>query len=67
MNICIIRERHSVPAIFDDNPAARLIEMIPANLKHAIRVGIGLFIAFIGMRMSGIITAQPDDPVALCK
>ncbi|MGV2786997.1 NCS2 family permease, partial [Clostridium perfringens] len=35
----------------------RLIEMIPANLKHAITVGIGLFIAFIGLRMSGIITA----------
>ncbi|MCV4229946.1 NCS2 family permease [Virgibacillus sp. LDC1] len=43
----------------------RLIEMIPSNLKHAITVGIGLFIAFIGLRMSGIITAHPDNLVAL--
>lgn len=44
---------------------SRLIEMIPPNLKHAITAGIGLFIAFIGLRMSGIITAHPDNLVAL--
>ena len=44
---------------------SRLIEVIPANLKHAITVGIGLFIAFIGLRMSGIITAHPDNLVTL--
>ena len=44
---------------------SRLIEMIPPNLKHAITAGIGLFIAFIGLRMSGIVTAHPDNLVAL--
>lgn len=44
---------------------SRLIEIIPPNLKHAIAAGIGLFIAFIGLRMSGIITAHKDNLVAL--
>lgn len=41
-----------------------LIEAIPENLKLGITSGIGLFIAFIGFRMTGIIT---DDPVNLVK
>lgn len=44
---------------------SRLIEMIPQNLKYAITAGIGLFIAFLGMRMSGIVTGHPDNLVAL--
>ncbi|WP_422660502.1 NCS2 family permease [Paenibacillus sp. EC2-1] len=44
---------------------SRLIEMIPQNLKHAITAGIGLFIAFLGLRMSGIVAAHPDNLVAL--
>ncbi|NMO94638.1 solute carrier family 23 protein [Paenibacillus lemnae] len=44
---------------------SRLIQIIPHNLKHAISAGIGLFIAFIGLRMSGIITAHPENLVAL--
>lgn len=44
---------------------SRLIEIIPPNLKHAIAAAIGLFIAFIGLRMSGIITAHKDNLVAL--
>ncbi|MCM3718454.1 NCS2 family permease [Fictibacillus phosphorivorans] len=43
----------------------KLIEAIPANLKHGITAGIGLFIAFIGMRLTGIIVAHPDNLVAL--
>ncbi|TFD97713.1 NCS2 family permease [Jeotgalibacillus salarius] len=43
----------------------KLIEAIPDNLKHGITAGIGLFIAFIGMRMTGIIVAHPDNLVAL--
>ncbi|WP_227395862.1 NCS2 family permease [Jeotgalibacillus aurantiacus] len=43
----------------------KLIEAIPENLKHGITAGIGLFIAFIGMRMTGIIVAHPDNLVAL--
>ncbi|MFD1707282.1 NCS2 family permease [Siminovitchia sediminis] len=42
-----------------------LIEAIPANLKSGITAGIGLFIAFIGLRMSGIIVAHPSNLVAL--
>ncbi|TDL35441.1 NCS2 family permease [Jeotgalibacillus sp. S-D1] len=43
----------------------KLIEAIPSNLKHGITAGIGLFIAFIGMRLTGIIVAHPDNLVAL--
>lgn len=42
-----------------------LIEAIPANLKHGITAGIGLFIAFIGMRLTGIIQAHPTNLVSL--
>lgn len=42
-----------------------LIEAIPENLKHGITAGIGLFIAFIGMRMSGMIVSHPSNLVAL--
>ncbi|WP_252314956.1 NCS2 family permease [Sinobaca sp. H24] len=43
----------------------KLIEAIPSNLKYGITAGIGLFIAFIGFRMSGIIVAHPENLVAL--
>lgn len=43
----------------------QLIEAIPDNLKHAITAGIGLFIAFIGLRLTGIVRANPSDLVAL--
>lgn len=42
-----------------------LIEAIPNTLKHAISVGIGLFIAFIGLRLSGIIVGNKDNLVGL--
>ncbi|WP_088071738.1 NCS2 family permease [Gottfriedia luciferensis] len=42
-----------------------LIEAIPNTLKHAISVGIGLFIAFIGLRLSHIIVANPSNLVGL--
>ncbi|WP_409296963.1 NCS2 family permease [Peribacillus sp. SCS-26] len=42
-----------------------LIEVIPENLKHAITSGIGLFIAFIGLRLTGIIKAHPTNLVGL--
>lgn len=41
-----------------------LIESIPASLKYGITSGIGLFIAFIGLRMSGIVVANPGTFVA---
>ncbi|PGL70246.1 NCS2 family permease [Bacillus sp. AFS055030] len=42
-----------------------LIDAIPNTLKHAISVGIGLFIAFIGLRLSGIIVANKSNLVGL--
>ncbi|TCJ05013.1 NCS2 family permease [Cytobacillus praedii] len=44
---------------------SKLIEAIPDNLKHGITSGIGLFIAFIGLRQTGIITSHPSNLVAL--
>lgn len=38
----------------------KMIEMIPVSLKHAISVGIGLFITLIGLINSGIITANDN-------
>ncbi|MGL4818917.1 MAG: NCS2 family permease [Bacilli bacterium] len=43
----------------------RLIESIPDTLKHAIAAGIGLFVAFIGLRLSGLIAAHPSNLVAI--
>jgi len=44
---------------------SKLIEAIPENLKHGITAGIGLFIAFIGLRLTGVITDHPANLVAL--
>ena len=35
-----------------------LLESIPAPLKYGITAGIGLFIAFLGLKMSGIVVAN---------
>ncbi|MGL4571587.1 MAG: NCS2 family permease [Clostridium sp.] len=35
-----------------------IIKSIPQNLKHAVSAGIGLFIAFVGLKGSGIIVAN---------
>ncbi|KZZ85749.1 MULTISPECIES: NCS2 family permease [Bacillaceae] len=43
----------------------QLIEAIPSNLKNGITAGIGLFIAFIGLRTSGIVADHPQNLVAL--
>ncbi len=42
-----------------------IINAIPINLKHAISVGIGLFIAFIGMQNAGLIVDNPATLVGL--
>jgi AGZA family xanthine/uracil permease-like MFS transporter len=36
-----------------------ILKSIPANLRYAISAGIGMFIAFIGLKNAGIITAHP--------
>ncbi|WP_410770489.1 NCS2 family permease [Fontibacillus sp. BL9] len=40
-----------------------LIRAIPDSLKFGITAGIGLFIAFLGLKMSGIVVASPDNLV----
>lgn len=43
----------------------KLIDAIPENLKHGITAGIGLFIAFIGLRLSGIVAHHESNLVKL--
>jgi AGZA family xanthine/uracil permease-like MFS transporter len=43
----------------------RLITAIPESLKHAIAVGIGLLVAFIGLQWGGIVVTAPGTLVRL--
>lgn len=43
----------------------KLIKSIPENLKHGITAGIGLFIAFIGLKLSKIVTSHETNLVQL--
>ena len=42
-----------------------IIDAVPLNLKCAIVVGIGLFIAFIGFKNAGIVVGDPNTFVSL--
>jgi adenine/guanine/hypoxanthine permease len=42
-----------------------IVNAIPLSIKHAISVGIGLFIAFIGLQNAGIIVDNPATLVGL--
>lgn len=42
-----------------------IIDAIPVNIKYAVSVGIGLFIAFIGLNNAGIIVDNPTTLVSL--
>lgn len=42
-----------------------IIKSIPAVLKNAIPVGIGMFVALIGLKNAGIVTGNPATLVAL--
>jgi adenine/guanine/hypoxanthine permease len=44
-----------------------IVNSIPNNMKHAISVGIGLFIAFIGLKNAGIVVDNPATFVGLGK
>lgn len=44
-----------------------ILESVPADLRHAISAGIGAFLAFIGLKQMGIITAHPATLVGLGK
>lgn len=43
----------------------KVINSIPMSLKHAVGVGIGFFITFIGLQNSGIIVGDPATLVTL--
>jgi Permeases len=49
------------------NIREKIVNSIPLNLRYAISVGIGLFIAFIGLKNAGIIQANPATFVTLGK
>ncbi len=42
-----------------------LSKAVPESLKHGITVGIGLFLAFIGLQKAGIVEKSPDTFVKL--
>lgn len=42
-----------------------IVNSIPLNLKHAISVGIGLFIAFMGLKNAGIVVSNDATFLAL--
>jgi len=42
-----------------------IIESIPLGLRHALVAGIGMFIAFIGLKNAGIIVSSPSTLVML--
>ena len=44
-----------------------IMRAIPLELKKAIAIGIGLFIAFIGLYTSGLVVKDPVEPVALAR
>lgn len=47
------------------NVREAIINSIPLNLKHAVSVGIGLFIAFIGLTNAGVVQTGNGTIVAL--
>jgi len=49
------------------NIREKVVNCIPLNLRYAMSVGIGMFIAFIGLKNSGVIEANPATFVALGK
>ena len=49
------------------NLRERIVDVIPNTLKNAIGAGIGLYIAFIGLKSAGIIVDNPATLVSLGK
>lgn len=43
----------------------KIVEALPNNMKHAMSCGIGLFLAFIGLKNLGLIVAHPATFVTL--
>ncbi|MFR3273526.1 MAG: solute carrier family 23 protein [Slackia sp.] len=42
-----------------------VMDAIPASLRHAIAIGIGLFVAFIGLQGSGLVVSNESTLLAL--
>lgn len=47
------------------NVREKILDSIPRNLRYSISAGIGMFIAFIGLKNAGIVVANPATFVAL--
>ncbi len=47
------------------NVREMILDSIPLNLRYAISTGIGMFIAFIGLKNAGIISASPGTFITL--
>ena len=47
------------------NVREAIVKAIPLNLKHAVSVGIGLFIAFIGLKNAGVVVPYEATIVSL--
>lgn len=43
----------------------KIVESLPNNMKHAMSCGIGIFLAFIGLKNLGLITSHPATYIAL--
>ena len=61
----IIVEGLLVTVLVLTNLREAVMNAIPMSLKLAIAVGIGLFIAFIGLKNAGIVIQNPDTYLAL--
>ena len=47
------------------NVREAIFNAIPANMKKAVSVGIGMFIAFIGLQNAGVVINNPSTCVSL--
>ncbi len=61
----VIVEGLLVTVLVLTNLREAVLNAIPLSLKFAIAVGIGLFIAFIGLKNAGIVVANPTTYLAL--
>ena len=57
----IVVEGIAVTALVLTGYRERIMDAIPLDLKKAIAIGIGLFIAFIGFQSAGVVVSPPGD------
>lgn len=62
---CVVLEGILVTVLVLTNLREAVLNAIPLSLKFAIAVGIGLFIAFIGLKNGGIVVSNPTTYLAL--